>query len=314
MNAQVNTTAALAITQDEQAKITQSVYHYLTKLHQDSQNNPIPNSSLMDLVFEQLDVSYPHKWRSAYPAVADREMWLTVWAERFALERIDNDRIKLALNQVERIKTGFVPTLDEFVRASRPVVDHAAAYAYALRQWKKRFDLKTKDDWDAHNLAYVKGRALWAAACDMQDAMDAQKEYNKIKLNWILVLDEMLARDDLPPVPPMERPKVTLTMSAEAKREYAQPIIGLSQPKCPDATEGELELMLHTVRQLYRSLRRAFVDIAPDDALLKAWIVAGDADTVIRRALSVATMPNSRLMRFMWYTPQQMGLVRQEAV
>lgn len=299
----------LAVTHNEQQQITSSMFRYLTACRLDQHQQPIPNSSLMDVIFESLDVSYPHKWRSAYPTAIDRDLWSKVWAERFAIERIDNDRIKLALNQVGKIQSGFVPTLDEFVRASRPVIDYAAAYAFCLFQWRKRHVLKTKDDWASHNLAYVKDRALFAASVEMQDCMDGQKEYSKVKQQWMLVLDEKLACSDLPAVPPVEIPKPQLSISPQARREAEQPVLGTAKATIPAATDAELALMLHTVRQLYQSLRRAFVDISPNDPLLKKWVANGDAERVHRRAQYVATAPNSRLMRFTWYTPEQMGLV-----
>lgn len=294
---------------DDVQKITQSVYRALTiPRATNADGEPIPNSSIMDLLFDMLDAAYPLKWRGAYPTVEDRDMWLGVWAERFANERIDQARIKLAMSQIGMVQTGFVPTLEEFVKASRPVIDYEKSYAFCLFQWRKRYVLKTRDNWASHNIANVKDRQLFAAACEMQASMDAATEYRTVKQQWMLVLDEMVARDDLPPVPPVEIPAPKLTISPEAKAEAEKPIIGAREANIPFADQGQLALMLNSTRELYKALRRSYVDIAHDDPLLEQWVASRMAERVLRQAQSAATCPNSRLMRYMWYTPQQMRL------
>lgn len=302
--------AELIPSDDKGQQITTRLFDYLTACQTSPQGVAIPHSSLMDMVFESLDVSYPHKWRSAYPTIDDRDLWAMVWAERFAFERIDNERIKLALQQVGKIQTGFVPTLDEFVRASRPIIDYAAAHAFASRQWRRRHILGGTDNWDSHNVPNVSARAMFAAAVELQQSMTDQREYFQVKQQWMLALDEALASPNLSPIPPVVRKPRALTISPAARAEAEKIIQGSPSPTIPDPTEGELVLMLSTVRQLWRNLRRAFVDIAHDDPLLKKWVSDGKADLIYRRAQCAATNPNSRLMRFTWYTPEQMGLTR----
>ncbi len=199
----------------EVAKAKNQVYVHLLA------NRDAPNSSPMDAVFESLDVMYPHQWRAAYPTMADRQIWATVWAERFADEMLTADQIKLALRQIDKVATrGFIPSLADFIRATKPLLNYEGAYNLALRQWIERYTPSGKEEWSNPKLAPITDRIIFAAVSLMQPEVEAGTPYAKIKNRWNDLIDELLETPDLPAIPQAHHKRITNQIEP-ASREFA---------------------------------------------------------------------------------------------
>jgi len=133
---------------------------------------------MMDRLFNRLDGSYPHKFRSAFANAQAIQNWREAWAEAF-----DEERLTLA-----EVKTGIVtcrklydwpPSLPEFLKACRPSIDAERAFFEAVEQMRLReFG---KDAWssaavywaavslgaDLRNHPYQSISKRWAASLDM---------------------------------------------------------------------------------------------------------------------------------------------------
>lgn len=84
------------------------------------------------------------------------------------------------------------PTLPEFLLLCRPPVDHEAAFIEAVKQMRQR-DNGT-DTWS-------KPAVYWAAV-EFGSWELRQASWDRAKARWTRILDEQLAKGELPPVPP----------------------------------------------------------------------------------------------------------------
>lgn len=76
--------------------------------------------SLMDHLFNKLDVMYPIRWKSAYSSEIMVQNWRQTWAEAFDRKRITPEQIKTGLEECEELYK-WPPSLPEFLAACRTV-------------------------------------------------------------------------------------------------------------------------------------------------------------------------------------------------
>lgn len=80
--------------------------------------------------------------------------------------------------------------------------------------------------------------------------------------------------------------------------------LGTDQPTIPDPSPDQLAGLTAPLRNLWRQLRQAKLDIGHDDPLLAYWINHNLAKTISQHAIEHLVQHNA------WHTPDQLGLVQ----
>lgn len=134
-----------------------------------------------------LMVVYGQKFTDQWRGVTLGEM-KAVWS--MALAGYSTEEVQRGLKAcMSRI---WPPTLPEFLLLCRPPVDHEAAFIEAVKQMRQR-DNGT-DTWTAP--------AIYWAAVEFGSWELRQASWDRAKARWTRILDEQLAKGELPPVPP----------------------------------------------------------------------------------------------------------------
>lgn len=130
---------------------------------------------------------YGQKFKDQWNGVTPRDL-RAMWGA--ALARYTPEEVQRGLKAcMSRI---WPPTLPEFLLLCRPPVDHEAAFIEAVKQMRQR-DNGT-DTWSAP--------AIYWAAVEFGSWELRQASWDRAKARWTRILDEQLAKGELPPVPP----------------------------------------------------------------------------------------------------------------
>lgn len=134
-----------------------------------------------------LMVIYGQKFTDQWRGVTPGEM-RTVWS--IALGGYTNDEVQRGLKVC--MTHIWPPTLPEFLLWCRPSIDYEIAFFEAVKQMRNR---------DAGNDTWSQPAVYWAAvefgAWDLRQA-----SWDRVKVRWTRILEEQLAKSNLPPVPP----------------------------------------------------------------------------------------------------------------
>lgn len=134
-----------------------------------------------------LMVTYGQKFTDQWRGVTPGEM-RTVWS--IALGGYTNDEVQRGLKAC--MTHIWPPTLPEFLLWCRPSIDYEIAFVEAVKQMRNR---------DAGNDTWSQPAVYWAAvefgAWDLRQA-----SWDRVKVRWTRILEEQLAKSNLPPVPP----------------------------------------------------------------------------------------------------------------
>jgi Replication protein P len=147
--------------------------------------------SLMDHLFNRLDGMYPNRWRASFTSEDAVQNWRESWAEAFVEEGITPHQVADGIRACRR-QFDWPPSLTEFLKACKPHIDHEAAFIEAVKQMRQR-DNGT-DTWSKP--------AIYWAAVEFGSWELRQASWDRAKARWTRILDEQLAKGELPPVPP----------------------------------------------------------------------------------------------------------------
>lgn len=134
--------------------------------------------SMMDRLFNRLDGSYPHKFRSAFANAQAIQNWREAWAEAFDEEGLTLAEVKVGIVTCRKLYD-WPPSLPEFLKACRPSMDVERAFFEAVEQMHRRES--GKDAWsstalywaavslgaDLRNYPYQSISKRWSAALEM---------------------------------------------------------------------------------------------------------------------------------------------------
>jgi hypothetical protein len=130
---------------------------------------------------------YGQKFNDQWRGITPRDM-RAMWG--FALSSYTPEEVQRGLSAcMSRV---WPPTLPEFLLLCRPPVDHEAAFIEAVKQMRQR-DNGT-DTWSKP--------AIYWAAVKFGSWELRQASWDRAKVRWTRILDEQLAKEELPPVPP----------------------------------------------------------------------------------------------------------------
>ncbi|MFM0662973.1 replication protein P [Paraburkholderia sediminicola] len=100
--------------------------------------------SLLDHLYNRLDGIYPTRWKAQFPNERAIENWREAWAEAFEEERIDTRMVSDALRMCRKTHD-WPPSLAEFLKACKPIINVDAALHEAVNQMHAR--QLCKDQW-----------------------------------------------------------------------------------------------------------------------------------------------------------------------
>ncbi len=152
--------------------------------------------TMMDRLFNRLDGSYPHKWRSAFANAQAIQNWREAWAEAFDEEGLTLDEVKAGIVTCRKLYD-WPPSLPEFLKACRPAIDPERAFIEATEQMRLRD--AGKDRWSSPVV-------YWAAASIGQDLRNFP--YQAISKRWAAALDfaeKRIRSGELPNEVPIRR-------------------------------------------------------------------------------------------------------------
>lgn len=133
--------------------------------------------SMMDRLFNRMDGSYPHKWRSAFANAQAIQNWREAWAEAFDEEGLAPEEVKAGIVTCRK-QYDWPPSLPEFLKACRPSVDPERAFHEAVEQMRLRD--AGKDVWSSP--------VVYWAACSL--GVDLRNNhYGAISKRWAAALD-----------------------------------------------------------------------------------------------------------------------------
>ena len=110
--------------------------------------------SLMDRLFNRLDGTYPHKFRSAFANSQAIQNWRDAWADKFLKLRLTPAEVSVGMDRCSDTYD-WPPSLPEFIKLCRPMLDPELAFCEAVEQMRLRAD--DKDVWSSPVI-------YWAAA------------------------------------------------------------------------------------------------------------------------------------------------------
>ncbi|HXA48560.1 MAG TPA: replication protein P [Burkholderiaceae bacterium] len=146
--------------------------------------------STIDHLFNRLDGTYPHKWRSAYPTNKAINNWAESWVEAFEDEGISPEDVKRGL-KVCRSRYDWPPSCAEFIKACKMIVEPLVGYYEAVEGVQAR-QRGEHGKW-SHPAIY------WAA---MPLAFDlATQTYSHMRARWEQSLAEQMMRTEWLPIP-----------------------------------------------------------------------------------------------------------------
>jgi len=133
--------------------------------------------TMMDRLFNRMDGSYPHKWRSAFANAQAIQNWREAWAEAFDEEVLTLDEIRAGIVTCRKLYD-WPPSLPEFLKACRPAIDAERAFIEATEQMRLR---------DAGKDCWSSPVVYWAAVSLGQDLRN--NHYGAISKRWAAALD-----------------------------------------------------------------------------------------------------------------------------
>lgn len=157
--------------------------------------------SAMDTLFNRFDGMYPNRWRAAFANEQAIANWREAWAIAFADEGLTMEDIAIGVKAC-RTAYDWPPSLTEFLRVCRVVVDPETAFYEAVRQTANRRN-GVPDTW-THPAIY------WAVVefgtFDLQAGA-----YDRCKARWKGILADKLAS----PCPAVPVPMLALPTPGE---------------------------------------------------------------------------------------------------
>jgi hypothetical protein len=133
-----------------------------------------------------LMLTYGQKFTDLWRGVTPGEM-KAVWS--MALSGYTSDEIQRGLKVC--MTHIWPPTLPEFLMWCRPPMDYEVAFVEAVNQMRNRDD--GSDTWSQPAIYWA---AVEFGAWDLRQAT-----WDRVKARWTRILEEQLAKSDLPPVP-----------------------------------------------------------------------------------------------------------------
>lgn len=149
--------------------------------------------SVMDHLFNQMNGSYPNKWRSNFRDEQAVQDWRFSWAEAFEDEGLTAKDVALGIKNCRRM-FDWPPSLTEFLRAARPYLEPDVAFFEAVRGLQDRSRGK-QGDWSHPAIFFA---ALAVGQYDMRN-----DSYQQLKGRWTKALADQLSLgswSDIPPV------------------------------------------------------------------------------------------------------------------
>lgn len=166
--------------------------------------------SLMDHLFSRMNGTYPNKWRANFRDSQAIEDWKVSWAEAFDEDGITPNDIAVGIKNCRRLYD-WPPSLPEFLRACRPMLDPETAFHEAVKGLVARRKGET-GQW-SHPAIYHA-----AVAAGQHDMLNST--YGAMKVRWGHALAEQLEKTDWAPIPEahisLPEPKKTEMTDAEA--------------------------------------------------------------------------------------------------
>jgi hypothetical protein len=162
----------------------------------------------MDHLFNKLDGAYPNRWRAAFPNEHAIANWRDSWAEAFEEDGVTTQMISDAL-RVCRKTYDWPPSLTEFLKACKPVIDVDAALYEAIDQMRAR--AHGKDQWS--------NPAIFWAAARIGEYDVISHAFASLKPRFEAALKKVLEGGRIQPVP-ARVPALQGPSAAESTREY----------------------------------------------------------------------------------------------
>ena len=133
--------------------------------------------TMMDRLFNRMDGSYPHKWRSAFANQQAIQNWREAWSAKFDSAGLTPAEVAYGIERCTDLYD-WPPSLPEFLKACRPAIDPERAYHEANEQMRLRED--GKDRWSSPMV-------YWAAVSLGNDLRN--NHYGAISKRWAAALD-----------------------------------------------------------------------------------------------------------------------------
>lgn len=198
--------------------------------------------SLIDHLFNRLDGTYPHKWRSNFPTEKAIANWRETWADAFVEERVTPQEIKDGLTACRRMYD-WPPSLAEFIKACRPSIDPLVAYYEAVEgvQARERGEM---GKWSSPAVYWA---AIKVSAHDLKNMT-----YSNIRVRWEAAFKDALLNAHEPIPEPMKAlpppPKAQMTKD-EAEKRIAE--LGATiQVNKPEAAKDSLRWAKRILQRL----------------------------------------------------------------
>ena len=164
----------------------------------------------MDHLFNKLDGAYPNRWRAAFPNEQAIANWRDSWAEAFEEDGVTTQMISDALRMCRKTYD-WPPSLTEFLKASKPVIDVDAALYEAIDQMRAR--AHGKDQWS--------NPAIFWAAARIGEYDVVSHAFASLKPRFEAALKKVLEGGRIQPVP-ARVPELQGPSAAESTREYGR--------------------------------------------------------------------------------------------
>jgi hypothetical protein len=211
----------------------------------------LENISMISHLYNRFDGMYPNIFRANFRGGANAiANWEDAWADAFEEEGVVPADLKKALSECRK-RFDKPPSLPEFLKAIKPVLDPALQLQVAIVQWGNRHHRRGENWPDC--------RTFWTAYRMQYDLLNTEAKY--LKGQWLAKWAEAEADAGKPipvmsPVEAIEHKKATMTKE-EAKR-HASSIslsIGMSATSwtgtyCPNDNRVTLTKRIKALQQL----------------------------------------------------------------
>lgn len=168
--------------------------------------------SLMDHLYNRMDGMYPNRWRANFTGENAIQAWRNTWSEAFDEDSITLEEIRAGIKNCRRM-FDWPPSLTEFMRACRPMLDPEVAFHEAVKGLTARRKGE-RGDWSHPAIYYA------SIAVGQHDIMNCA--YATMKGRWEKALAAQLAQAEWAPIPEasiaLPEPKRTELTNAEAQK------------------------------------------------------------------------------------------------
>lgn len=187
-------------------------------------NKALDGMALIDHLFNRLDGAYPNRWRAAFPNDRAIQNWRETWSDAFNEEGITPSEIKSALSNCRKMYE-WPPSLTEFIKACRPVIDPSVAYHEAVAgvQARERGEL---GKWSCPAVYWA---SVKIGAHDLKNM-----SFSAIKTRWEAAFRDALINGNSDPVPmPVKALPAPEPLSREEASKRMQELSATDAVKTP---------------------------------------------------------------------------------